>query len=779
MRTRLLTALSGLFLVCLLSLSLNSAKAQMVITEINFNPPESGTDSLEFIEWYNSSASSVDLVGYQLVFGGATRYTFPSTYILPSNGIVVFALNPDAVQRQYSLGFLPIDWGTVGVSNSTTTVRILDGTNAIIDEVTYLSSWQPSANGSGKTLIYCPSALDNSVSSSWGASAVNKTTIINAITLFGSPGSLECNTTWNGTTWSGGTPSTNSDAIIASNTAPANFTTKTLAISSTFALNTTGITATVNGNITNNGNGVIGTGNLAIGANSSLSGNAISFLGNLTVGSGATLSTGGLLTLACDAVSAGSLGNSAGSVSGNVTVQRYIPGGRRAYRFLSHPFTANLPMSELTDNIDITGTGGSPFTATASNSPSAFMYDNSIANSSLTTDPGWTALAANSNFNAKTAYRILVRGTKGQTNSLNGGSYTPSAVTLDWAGELNQGSQVITLTNNGTNKEYNFIGNPYASVVDLSLVTKGSNINANFSVWNPNANTKGAYVTQAFSTPYRLPSGSAFFTQTAANTNNTITFTEASKSTGTPASLFRNNGTKEDRLVLEVNTLDGNYADKLEFFFDNNNTHYTGNNDELWDAEKMANPETNFYSFSSDGKKLAIDRRPLKDNDAIQLGFTNVVSAGFTLTVNELPTINTNYDLYLKDKWLNTVTKLEANTTLNIAVTNDAASQGSNRFELLTKLNKAVMPVLNTAFAVTVYPNPSTDNINITYEGLNEKEATSIRVLNAEGKTVRTMELGKVNAGKQLLNIKSFNNGVYTVQLMNGCNKQTQAIIKQ
>ena len=38
----------------------------IVITEIMYNPPESSTDSLEFIEIYNNEISAVDLTGYSL-----------------------------------------------------------------------------------------------------------------------------------------------------------------------------------------------------------------------------------------------------------------------------------------------------------------------------------------------------------------------------------------------------------------------------------------------------------------------------------------------------------------------------------------------------------------------------------------------------------------------------------------------------------------------------------------------------------------------------------------
>jgi hypothetical protein len=539
-------------------------------------------------------------------------------------------------------------------------------------------------------------------------------------------------------------------------------------------------TVTFVGPIAYSGSGSTGLYNLIINhaSNTSILNAPIS-LSNLLTPTAGVLNANGNLTLLSSASATASVGAGTGAyITGNTVVQRYIPGGKRAFRFLSHPFTSNIAMSELTDNIDITGTGGSPFTATASNNPSAFVYDNTNGNSSLTNDPGWSALIASSTLNAKTAYRVLVRGTKGQANSLNGLTYTPAAVTLDWKGPLNTGDQTITLTNNGANKAYNFIGNPYASDIDLSLVTRGSNINANFSVWDPSSSTRGAYITQAFSASYILPSGSAFFTQAAANTNNTLTFTEASKSNGIPASLFRNNNA-EDKLVLQVNTSDGSYADKLELFIDNANSHYTPNNDELWDAEKMANPDANLYAFSKDGKKLAIDRRPIRNNDTIQLGFTYTANANFVFKVNELPTINTNHDFYLRDKWLNSIILLQTGASIPVEITMDTTSKGNNRFEIITKLNKPVLPTLPASMTIQVSPNPARDYIHISYSLLNSQETSSIRIMDVSGKLIKSIVLGKVSAGHQNISMEQFANGVYTVQLLNGENKQVQSIFKQ
>ena len=535
----------------------------------------------------------------------------------------------------------------------------------------------------------------------------------------------------------------------------------TLVLNGTSAQSIVDSTSTINNLTLNN----------PAGATIGIGSNKLTITGTYTPTAG-TLTTNGNLVLASYSTGAAKVAtgsSSGGYINGAVTVQRYIPGGRRAFRFIAHPFSGNLALSSLTDNIDITGAGGAPMTTTLTNSPSAFGYDNANGNSALSNDPGWTALTAGSTFNAKSGYRILVRGSKGQTGSLTGDVYTPESVILDWTGNLNQGNQVVTLTNNGTNKAYSLIGNPYATPVNLSLVTRGSNINANFSVWDPNVGTRGAYRTEPFSMHFLLPSGAAFFTQAAANTNNTITFTEASKSLSTVTYLFRNNGNHEI-LTLEVNDVNG-YADQLSFFF--GKKEYSANNDVLWDAAKMTNPDVNFYSFSKDGNKLAIDRRPASDA-SLASGFVSA-AGNYKIVVKQLPQ---NNEYYLKDNFLGTTTLLTGNEVINIVVTTDAASHGDNRFELVTKTRQ---PVLNNhpSFTVTASPNPVADILIVSYTGLDETENTNINLVTGEGKVVKVIALGKMRSGKESINVKSLPAGPLVVQFMNGKNVQSTKIVKE
>ena len=174
-------------------------KAQLVFTEIMFNPPESGTDSLEYIELYNSGSTSIDLNGYNLAFGGlVSRYTFTTSYIVAPASFVVFAVNANAVKRNFGLLFTPLQWNAgAGLGNSGTNIKLFSGpvstsSVTIVDSVLYSNTWVSSAAGLGTSMSFCPSSGNNSLSTNWFSSAVNSGKIINSLPLYGSPGTLEC-----------------------------------------------------------------------------------------------------------------------------------------------------------------------------------------------------------------------------------------------------------------------------------------------------------------------------------------------------------------------------------------------------------------------------------------------------------------------------------------------------------------------------------------------------------------------------------------------------------
>jgi len=180
-----------LSLICLLYLQWGNS--QIVITEIMFNPPETGTDSLEYIEIYNAGTTAVDLLGYTLNFGNpapTVRDSFRVSTLLNPGSFIIFAANDTAVQNQYSLGFTPRQWTGTGLTNTSTLIVLRNG-STVIDSVRYQAAWEPQANGGGNSLQLCDPSTDNSIAANWDTSRVNTGVIINARNLFGSPNALE------------------------------------------------------------------------------------------------------------------------------------------------------------------------------------------------------------------------------------------------------------------------------------------------------------------------------------------------------------------------------------------------------------------------------------------------------------------------------------------------------------------------------------------------------------------------------------------------------------
>lgn len=405
----------------------------------------------------------------------------------------------------------------------------------------------------------------------------------------------------------------------------------------------------------------------------------------LVINSATALPTNDKLTLQSNASGTASIGTLAtgASITGNVIVQQFIPSGSRRYRFLSHPFTTAQALSQLTDNIDITGGTSTGFTVTSTNNPSAFSFTTANANGNGTNDGGWAPFtdATATNWARWQGIRVLVRGTKAQSGTLDGTNASPAAVTLDMAGVVNTGNQSVALVTGGTGATagFNFVGNPYPSPVNIGAVlTAATNLGSAFYLRNPQT---GAFITLpiAGNPSYIIPANTAFFVQATAAT--TLNFTEANKAVcATCPTLFRQS-TPQNFLQLKAMKNEEEYDNIDLYFSKNNNSKY----DVKTDAIKLMNDGLSIYILSTDKQKLAIDYRNV--NDAIiPLGISLPKSAGietYTLKVTQqtLPTIT---KLYLHDKLNNTYTLIEKDTNYSLTIDpTNINSLGENRLALV------------------------------------------------------------------------------------------------
>ena len=136
----------------------------IIITEIMYNPPEVGLDTLEFVELYNNGSETVNLGGCQ--FTNGVEFSFPSTIIQPGEFITV-AYSSQSMLNTF--GTQSLQWTSGGLNNGGEPIVLKDIYGYTIDSVYYDDTypWPTQADGNGYSLVLCDPELDNSLGANW------------------------------------------------------------------------------------------------------------------------------------------------------------------------------------------------------------------------------------------------------------------------------------------------------------------------------------------------------------------------------------------------------------------------------------------------------------------------------------------------------------------------------------------------------------------------------------------------------------------------------------
>ncbi|MCZ8069909.1 MAG: T9SS type A sorting domain-containing protein [Cytophagales bacterium] len=510
--------------------------------------------------------------------------------------------------------------------------------------------------------------------------------------------------------------------------------------------------------------------------------------GILTVSSN-TFTTNNNLTLVSTASSDAMIGNSAGTVSGNVTVQKYLNNTVKSYRYLSSP-VVGATAAAWKSSFPITGTFNDPSTqgewpgipGIVQASPSMYSYN----------EPAGGALGARfASFPANgtsTSGATLVSGT-GYAAFIR----QTSPITLSVNGTVRQGTNVqINLTNTSgdpTDDGWNLIGNPFPAPLNWSTVTIPPNVSGTMSLKDNNGIlvSSGSYVTCSGGacTPgsYNgiIPIGQAFWVRRTAVGTGPITFSESNKSTTrnptflrteTIANLLRaklsGNG-REDELVVRLATGASDAADNK------------------FDGFKLNNDFLNFYSVSIDGQKLAINgAAPLTAEQSIKSfplrieGNGNwVVSPGsYRISITEIESFDSGIEIYLKDAYLKDSLMVSQNFEYNFSTVTDPKSY-KDRFSLIIGRPSVTTAASDdSANGITkIYPNPTNGEFTIETEQSADKTAS---ILNSVGQRIGKVDL--TPSEKWLVgtwDLATQPEGVYFVQIVNGKKVQTKKIVKK
>lgn len=164
-------------------LASSTRRTALLISEIMYHPaPRPDSNSLEFVEIYNSQAFYEDISGHRL--SGDIDFTFPPGTILPSGGFAVVARNPAALQAAYSLSGVAV-FGpyTNNLPNDKGTIRLRDELDAVLLEVEYdtRKPWPLAPDGTGHSMVLARASYGEGQPEAWAQSDVKG----------GSPGALE------------------------------------------------------------------------------------------------------------------------------------------------------------------------------------------------------------------------------------------------------------------------------------------------------------------------------------------------------------------------------------------------------------------------------------------------------------------------------------------------------------------------------------------------------------------------------------------------------------
>jgi len=425
-----------------------------------------------------------------------------------------------------------------------------------------------------------------------------------------------------------------------------------------------------------------------------------------------TLATGGYLTLISTSTGTARIDEVTGSISGNVTVQRFIPAKTaRRFSFVGSSVAQTI-RSAWQQQLYITGagTGGTPcgsttgngtlstdkynsngFDVTQSDTPSMFLYNATKVNGSRFVS---IANTISTSLAPGTGYSINIRGNRNSgdvtcANQLETASPTaPEAVTLSATGTVTTGNVTVSLNNPSTHP-YTLLANPYPSPISFSAF-QANNSNTYNKMWtfspfgNGNYTTYSAGVIANGATGYDntsgnyIASGQAFFVE--ASTSGSITFQESHKSAGTIPNnqYFGAANNKLIRVGLKTNT--NSPLDEVVIRFNNNGTKAYNHN---WDAASF-NTASQVLTTLKDTFALAISTLP--DSlaaDTALLGFSSSTTGTFHLVFSDYQGMDSSVSIILKDNFFGINQNIRTNQTYNFNVTSDTASQGNKRFEII------------------------------------------------------------------------------------------------
>ncbi len=477
-------------------------------------------------------------------------------------------------------------------------------------------------------------------------------------------------------------------------------------------------------------------------------------------------------------------------ISGGVLWEMYNS-GNRAWRTVGFPMKNDVHLSQITDNIVITGTNTGnnldSFNSFGSNctlcKPSAWYWDEATGS--------WADYQSGSTANKVAQGSGLMLFFRG-IGSNGVGNPTASATpgNIDFKGELFTGSVTKNLSytsSAGSLKGYNLISNPYPCNISFSSLN-AQNIANKYLIYEPVAKMYNSYdysgsslaltgstlfQSSSFSEAETIEMGSSFFV-IATGSSASITFEEFNKVLTSPKiSAFKSSTDIPcNQLKTKIAYADTNnkLMDRFLLEWDMENKGASQDID-FMDLNKLYAGYLGIGSVSPSGQWLGIDRRPDLVDSAffIPLKTKTLDTNYYTLNFQTCPN-NANYAITLIDKEKNTSTNIENESEYAFSTKGKQTVNSENRFAIKLEKRNTGYSKIATNKRLNVYPSPLTDNhLNCTISG--NSLIKDLNILTIDGRIL----FSKTNVNSTFANIEipeSISNGIYLIQISTNTNEK-------
>jgi hypothetical protein len=372
---------------------------------------------------------------------------------------------------------------------------------------------------------------------------------------------------------------------------------------------------------------------------------------------------------------------SGNQISGDITVQRYMSGEDRIYRYLSSP-VSDASVAQWQDDFPITGTFTNPSSAQTicgikmrPANPSLFYYDENVPGDINT---GYVAYPASGMASANpllpgVGYAAFIRQ-----------CIAPTLV--DVTGTANQGTFTfnISYTNTGdpTADGYNLVGNPYPCTIDWDAGWTKTRISNIISVQDNGSGLIRYWdgTTGDLANGLIAP-GQAFWVRATAASP----ILRASENTKVITPVQAGEFYREAQPVLlgqlTISLSDGTIKDKAFLKL----RPASNNSLDDWDAPKLNNEMFDLYSLN-EGVRMAINAsNNIDDFKEVQLGIKDLSKGNYSLKLEEISGEYENYAYMLIDRY--THNQLIFTNEYKFVISDDPSSSREDRF-LLKQVSK-------------------------------------------------------------------------------------------